>query len=211
MQTTFHEDTIMNHTKQTGFWKSACCLVFAFAGLAQAQTVERPVVQVGDQWKFETRDGWTKLSTGLTEKVISAVSENRIEVSENGSPAIYTSELNPVDTPQNRFDPPAKVLQFPFLIGSEWSYEGTTLIKAQGVTGRSQYSVKVVGQEKVTVPSGTYDAYKLVMTGFFTTRSSTNFTRNYWYAPSARAIVKTEHISQNAQWVSELTEASIKP
>lgn len=201
----------MNQTQRVGCWKKACFAVLMFAGLAQAQTVERPVFQVGDQWKVETRDGWTKLPISQTDRVITSVTDGRIEASENGEQAIYTRDMNPVETPQNRFEPPGKALQFPFSAGSEWSYEGTTLIKAQGITGRSQYNVKVVGQEKVTVPSGTYDAYKLVMTGFFSTRTSTNFTRNYWYAPSARSIVKIEHISPSNQWISEVTEVKLKP
>jgi hypothetical protein len=211
MQATLHKETIMNHLQQTRFWRMTWFVVLLFSGQVLAQTIERPTMQVGDRWKYDTRDGWTNLPISQTDRVITAVSAHQIEASENSNPAIYTSEMNPVETPENRFEPPAKALQFPFNIGSEWSYEGKTTLKAQGVTGRSQYTVKVVNQEKIAVPGGTFDTYKLIMQGYFTTNSSAIFTRTYWYAPSIRAFVKIEHISPRARWTSELTDASVKP
>lgn len=188
----------------------------AFA-TADTTAIDRPIVQVGDRWKFDLRDGWTNLPINSTDRIITAVGTDFIEATENGNQATYSLDMNPIETPENRFEPAAKVLQFPMSVGSKWSYEGKTVIKANGVTGRSQYVVVVAGMEKITVPAGSFDAYKLDMEGYFSTNalataaSSSFFKRIYWYSPSLKSFVKVEHQSKNSRWVSELTETNLNP
>jgi hypothetical protein len=56
-----------------------------------------------------------------------------------------------------------------------------------------------VGRERVSVPAGDFDAFKLFARGTLGGSSPMNTfyagetTTTYWYAPSARAIVKSVH------------------
>ncbi|NTV70007.1 MAG: hypothetical protein HGA71_07665 [Azonexaceae bacterium] len=188
-----------------------------WSGLAQAQSVERPDIQVGDRWKYETTDSLTKLVSSQTERIITAVSGNHIEGTENGNPARYTPDMNPVETPEFRFDPAASNLRFPLRPNDQWRHEARVLNKATGMTSHSKYEVTVVGREKVSVSSGTYDAYKLVQEGYstlnpgITSGRTTAFTRTYWYAPSVKGIVKMSQVAGANRSEIELLETNIKP
>lgn len=191
-------------------------LALLLSGLANAQNVERPAIEVGDRWKYETKDTLTNLPTSQTERIVTALGNDRIEVTENGSPAVYTTEWNPLETPENRFEPASRAYKFPLAVGDKWRHEGKSLNKATGSEGRSQYDVKVVSQEKITVPAGSFDTYKLVMEGYFTGHNmgrsiSFPFTRTYWYAPSAKASVKIENDAPRNNWRMELIEFGKKP
>lgn len=191
-------------------------LTLLAVGFAHAQSVERPAIQIGDRWKYETKDGYTNLPTSQTERIVTALGNDRIEATENGSPAIYTAEWNPLETPDSRFEPASRAFKFPLAVGDKWRHEGKTLNKATGSDGRSQYEVKVVSQEKITVPAGSFDTYKLVMEGYFTVHNMGNsrsfpFSRTYWYAPSAKASVKIENDAPRNNWRMELIELGKEP
>lgn len=191
-------------------------LALLVTGLAHAQRVERPTMQVGDRWKYETKDGLTQLVTGQTERIITAVGSDQIEAMENGLPARYTLDLNPLETPENRFDPASRALSFPFAPGDTWRHDGKVAYKSTGAEGRNQYSVRVVGPETITVPAGRFDTVKLVMEGYVTVHvmgssRSTPFVRTYWYAPTLKAYAKIENDARGAKWSAELIESSIKP
>jgi len=200
----------------TGIRRGMLALTLLVTGFAHAQSVERPAVQIGDRWKYETKDGFTNLPTSQTERIVTVIGDDRIEATENGSPAIYTTDLNPLETPESHFEPASRHFKFPLAVGDKWRHEGKVRFKASGAEGRSQYDVKVVGQEKITVPSGSFDTYKLVMEGYLTVQNMGNsrsfaFTRTYWYAPSIKGNVKIENDAPVAKWRMELTEFTVKP
>lgn len=191
-------------------------LTLLISGTANAQNVERPAIEVGDRWKYQTTDMLTNLPASQTERIVTALGNDRIEATENGSPAIYTAEWNPLETPENRFEPASRAYKFPLVVGENWRHEGKTLNKATGSDGRSQYDVKVVGQEKITVPAGSFDTYKLVMVGYLTVHNmgssrSFPFTRTYWYASSVKASVKVENDAPRNNWRMELIAFGNKP
>ena len=191
-------------------------LTLLISGTANAQNIERPAIEVGDRWKYETKDTLTNLPTSQTERIGTALGNDRIEATENGSTAIYTAEWNPLETPEIRYEAASRAYKFPLAVGDKWRHEGKSLNKATGSEGRSQYDVKVVSQEKITVPAGSFDTYKLVMEGYFTGHNmgrsiSFPFTRTYWYAPSAKASVKIENDAPRNNWRMELIEFGKKP
>lgn len=207
----------MTHSIQTGYWQGAMLAALLCTGLAQAQTVERPNIQVGDRWKYETTDSLTNLVSSQMERIITAVNESQIEGTENGSPARYTPDMNPMETPEFRFDPAAAGLRFPFREGDKWRYEGRVTNKATGMTSDNKYEVKVVSQEKISVPGGTFNTYKLVLDGYSTSNPgitsgrTTAFTRTLWYAPALKAFIRLEQVAGRLGWRMELIETSIKP
>jgi hypothetical protein len=73
--------------------------------------------------------------------------------------------------------------------------------------------VSVVGQEKVRVPAGEFEAFRLDAKCSRVTEGATGETAyRYWYAPAARAVVKME--TKDTSWgltTVELAEFKLQP
>jgi hypothetical protein len=87
-------------------------------------------------------------------------------------------------------------LRFPLEVGKRWQYTFDWLFKPKGSRGSSAAEVSVITFEKVTVPAGEFDAFRLESIERLSgnspigSRYDGETTRTYWYAPSASAIVK---------------------
>ena len=170
-------------------------IVLLFIAAAFAQEAERPTLKVGDSWHFVMY--YTVPSTTPNRAwVITSVTLDGIEGTENGELLKLTPELNVLDSPRTRESNP-QTLKFPLEVGKRWRYSTEWLFKAKGSKGSSNYDVAVTGYEKIKVPAGEFDAFKL---GFTASLHGTSpigshyggdVTSTYWYAPKARAIVKS--------------------
>lgn len=84
-------------------------------------------------------------------------------------------------------------------MGKRWNYVSTWTFKAKGSTGTIAMAVEVQARERVSVPAGEFDAFRLLARGSLGGTSPVNSvyasdtTTTYWYAPEARAIVKSVH------------------
>jgi hypothetical protein len=183
----------------TGIAALACALaVFAaWPAAAPAQEATRPQVVPGDRWSFVVYYG-TPSTTPNRHWVVTAVSPQGIAATENGEPLHLSPDLNVVESPTRR-ESSLLLLQFPLSVGKRWTYETDTLFKDNQSTARTGARVEVVAHETVRVVAGEFAAFKLEASGSFTGRSkggpgvlSGEFRSTYWYAPSARAIVKSE-------------------
>jgi len=129
------------------------------------------------------------------EWVIRLVGPARIEGTENGELLLLTPELNVVESPESRYSD-FRTLSFPLEVGKRWRYATEWLFKPKGSKGQSVGEVEVLAYEKVVVPAGEFDAFKLVATDRISGTSPINsqyageIVRTYWYAPAARAVVK---------------------
>jgi hypothetical protein len=166
-----------------------------FANSAIAQTADRPEVTVGDEWKFAVY--YTVPSTTPNRTwLITSVTEGGIDGTENGEPLRLTRELNVVESPRDRSSN-FKLLAFPLQVGKRWHYVNDWVFKMNASVGRSTVDVEIVGYEKVTVPAGEFDAFKLTSreglsgTSPAGSQYAGEITRTYWYAPRARTIVKS--------------------
>lgn len=165
------------------------------AGSAQAQQAERPDVKVGDQWQFVMYYG-TPSAEPNRAWVIDSITAAGIEGTENGEPLRLTFDLNVLESPRHKDSSP-KVLSFPLEVGKRWRYTSDWVFKPKRSTGTAVVEVAVVGHEKVRIPAGEFDAFKLVAKGTIRGVSGINSQiagethATYWYAPAARAIVKS--------------------
>ena len=113
---------------------------------------------------------------------------------------MLTPELNVLESPRNKNSNP-KALSFPLEIGKQWRFATDWEFKVTGSKGNSIADVEVVSYEKVSVPAGDFEAFKLMSKGSIRGVSAKNsliegeVTTTYWYAPEVRAIVKS--ISRN--------------
>jgi hypothetical protein len=98
------------------------------------------------------------------------------------------------------------------------SYASDWLFKPKGSRGSAIVEVAVLSHEKVRVPAGEFDAFKLVATGRIRGISGINSqidaetTTTYWYAPAARAIVKSvAHNPYLGRSTVELVDLELRP
>jgi len=162
---------------------------------AVAQTADRPEVNVGDEWQFAAYYS-VPSTTPNRIWVITSVTDTGIEGTENGEPLRLTRELNVVESPRDRSSN-FRLLAFPLEVGKRWQYVNDWFFKMGSSTGTSTADARVVAYEKVTVPAGQFDAFKIVsrdrLSGTAPAGSqwAGEINRAYWYAPAARAIVKS--------------------
>ena len=83
--------------------------------------------------------------------------------------------------------------KFPMQAGNKYNYEKLPWANRDG---HSSASCEVKGEEKVTVPAGTFDAVRIECSGFWTRvfngTGSGRQTEAQWYAPSINRFVKSQ-------------------
>ena len=172
----------------------AVIVIFAIvASPALAQKADRPEVKVGDEWQFMSYIVAPIQKPNLV-WVITSVTPTGIAGTQNGKPLSLTPDLNVIESPMRKFSD-RRVLSFPLEIGKSWTYSNHTEFKDMGGAQRQDAGVTVAAYEKVTVPAGQYDAFKIETKGKFGQEGAAGagareFTETTWYAPSARAVVK---------------------
>jgi hypothetical protein len=176
--------------------RRAGVLVLALlTGSALAQIAEQPETRVGDRWQFATYYS-ERTTTPNRSWIITSIAPAGIEGTENGEPLTMTAELNILESPQSRESNP-RLLSFPLEVGKRWRYASDWVFKPKGSNGSLVTDVEVVAHEKVSVPAGEFDAFKLVAkshvggTSPIGSQYNAEITTSYWYAPAARAIVKS--------------------
>jgi hypothetical protein len=165
------------------------------APAAHAQMALLPSVSAGDAWNFAV---YYTAPTAVPNRswVVKSVNDVRIEATENGEPLALTRELNVLDSPRHSESDP-RALSFPLQVGNRWRYTTDWLFKAKSSRGNLVVDVKVVSYEAVRVPAGVFEAFRLEAKGQLGGNSPTNTffagetTTTYWYAPAARAVVKS--------------------
>ena len=186
------------------------------AGRAHAQRADRPDVRAGDRWDFVVYYAEPSTKPNRT-WVVTSVGDARIEGTENGEPLVLSRDLNVLDSPRYR-DQQSQALLFPLEVGTRWRYTSEWLFKPKNSTGTSVVDVVVVAWEKIRVPAGEFDAFKLeakaALRGIagIGSRIDAESSTTYWYAPAARAIVKSvvRHPYLGA-WTVELVEFAREP
>ena len=173
-----------------------------------------PEVKVGDHWKLEQRDARTGIKESEFVRRITAVSPDLIEGTENDATLKMRPDLNPIESSINIAGGDPKFLNFPLEVGKKWSFKYTFANKTNSGKGRVQLDAEVVAYEKITVPAGTFDAFRIENRGFWNNDASRNNGRTkmvYWYAPVAKSVVRTEYEDGYNNWIRELVEFQLQP
>lgn len=188
----------------------------AFSGSALAQKADRPDVKVGDQWQF-FKSGDLRTPSRNFAWIITSVTPEGIQGTENEEPLLLTTDMNELDSPVRKYSD-RRLLSFPLEIGKSWTNEFEFWLKDTGSKGRARASVIVLTHEKVRVPAGEFDAFKLEMTADAKGRAAAGFDYaastiyTYWYAPSARTIVRQDVVdSARGAYKIELTGFRLQP
>lgn len=177
-------------------------LLLSFAVQANARDSGIPDVKVGDRWAWQHSNGLaSEMDYTLIEDVIS-VSANEIRTRQRIKGTIsdgintYTREWNLLDTPSARYKPEYKTHAFPLAVGKKWSATSDKMLYASGAHGVFTVLGEIVAKESVTVPAGTFTAYKIVLKiGAMSTGPDARTAETVdavWYSPEARQFVKRE-------------------
>jgi hypothetical protein len=200
-------------------------VLIAFATNAFAENHDKPDVHVGDRWSWQHTNGLANERDFTQIEDVIQVSDHEIRTrvrvkgkSGNGI-ATYTLEWNPLDVCSSQYTPYLKELAFPLEVGKKWDGTADKMLFSNGKHGKFLLKGEVVAFEKVTVPAGTFDAYKINVildaTGTDEDANIGNTVESYWYAPSVKRYVKLENTFRRdgrvrSQDIYELLEYSLR-
>jgi hypothetical protein len=181
----------------------AATIFILLATYAFAQNPDKPDIHVGDRWSWQHTNGLADEKDFTRIEDIVEVSANEIStrVRVKGKPgsaiATYTREWNPIDVVSAQYAPYLKDFAFPLETGKKWVGEADKTLFSNGKHGKFSLKGEVVAFEKITVPAGTFDAYKISVlldaSGTDEDVNIGNTVETYWYAPSVKRYVKLEN------------------
>jgi len=202
-------------------------LLLLLPDYSQAQSADPGPIRVGDRWSYEVKDSLTGDLRPAMTVVVADVNDKEITTRiavrgrERPQTAIFDPDWGRIDDGAWRLSSPGIGIKKPLLqVGKEWRSDASGIHLQSGVTFRANGVAKVVGQEQVTTPAGSFDTYRVDMTVRMIntkdqTRSQT-YTFMVWYAPAVNRWVKRTTEWRSAGRVrdsfsEELTEYSRKP
>lgn len=110
-----------------------------------------------------------------------------------GSKGAYVVKIKGENSMTGKFDDaiksPIPLLQFPLKKGKKWEWSGSFKILVKEITFKTQS--EVLGEEKIKVPAGTFDAFKVKTQRYFAGKLGGEETR--WYAPGTGMVKSVNH------------------
>jgi hypothetical protein len=192
-----------------------------------AQAVDPGPIRVGDRWSYDIKDALTGDLRQAVTIVVGEINEKEIttRTSVRGKDQPNTMVFDPdwgrIDDGVWKHKPSDLLgIKKPLQIGKQWRAEGNSTNVQTGVVMRTSGSGKVVGQEQITTPVGTFDAFRVELTvRQINTRDqtkSTTLNAVTWYAPAINRWVKRQMEVRfegrlRNSFTDELTEYSRRP
>jgi hypothetical protein len=145
-------------------------LMMLWPRMLVAQSVERPSeeVQVGDAWVYDNKDGITGLPISTFTSLVAEVSPNEIVThliirgKDGRGFVVFDHDWNRLAIGNQKFNPnDGTGISWPLAVGKEWRSSYTTSNTQTGVNTKSSSLAKVVAQETITTPAGTFDTFKI--------------------------------------------------
>lgn len=198
--------------------KLICTAVILSASWCFAQTAERPAWEIKDRWEYKLtrKNDGNKVSEYSHE--IKKIEDGKITIIRQNKNAegvfagrgelIFSSDMNYMSASANEAvtTPDSRMLQWPLEVGKKYAAESEWINTSTSQKGLNEYKATVESYEDITVPAGTFKAYKVVLKGFWNRRDtqfngSGRSTQTLWYAPDVKRWVKwvSEDRSQNGQ------------
>jgi len=217
---------MLGHTALRRTILKSLAIQLFLVGYCAAQTVDPGPLRVGDRWTYDIKDELTGDLRNAVTFVVAEITPKEItaRVSVRGrdrpGTAVYNTDWGRIDDGAWKYQPSEIGIRTPLQVGKEWRSESNVTNIQSGLALRSSGVAKVVGQEQVTTPAGTFDTFRIEMTvrqinTKDQTRSSTAIVV-YWYAPAINRWVrkKTEVRAEGRlrdSFSEELTEYSRRP
>jgi hypothetical protein len=178
-----------------------------------AQVADRPQIQVSDSWEYSFRDTrnsrtgctYSLTVTGITDDKITVDMQNpqHCNIGALGESMVYDKDFNLMYAGVT----PYRTNAFPLAVGNQWNQKFDINTEANTLL-HNNVTAKVIAIEKVTVPAGTFDAYKVVVERKYSSQyTSGTITETRWYAPQAKSYIRRTSVdsaSGSSSIVSEL-------
>lgn len=177
------------------------------ASLAASSSASSGLPQPGDTWTYRYVDAWKKGSPQTVVVKVTESSGTRItdNMSMNGGRGAdersFAAGLAGVERPLGRDVRVTELAPYArSLLRDGWK-PGQEKDLADVVLGRETFHVmgKFVGQEKIVVPAGTFDAMRVLLVGENVAHVGLDplvpkrFTHGLWFVPEIGRVVKVEH------------------
>lgn len=167
----------------------------------KGQVAERPTLMKGDRWGFVLRkQPYTEEFMGVRDGnlVFRAQWEDGKRWTTFRTPDLNLAKvLYKKDEVKEQCDPSCDPLSFPLWVGKKWSYSyrSIKIIEAgKPYSDMIDSDVKVIAYEQVTVPAGTYGAFKIEEVRRPRSAKGPQARLGYhvtvWYSPEVKAVIK---------------------
>jgi hypothetical protein len=197
--------------------------LLAAAGARADETIEQPQVHVGDAWRYnrvsgsasERMDTHTEKVIAISDIAITVQIERLTSLGREDSLQHYDLSWNLVDNSNVIADPSQLLFKYPFRIGDQWNLDYRWSRRATGERFNCLVETKVVGQEKVAVPAGTFEAARIEIDSHCHSTGADalvyQFHDSVWYAPTVNRYIKFLYTRVSdgrvrEKWSDELTE-----
>lgn len=144
---------------------------------------ERPSYSAGDYWIYTDNHKEVKVTFLREEK-------DRYIFEKEGTKVVKDFNLTTVEDKTGGY--PGAIIKFPLTVGKWWNYEfqAEAIAGSKKETGRiAKYEVE--SYEQITVPAGTFWAFKITATIVNARRQTFKNSAHYWYAPEVKNIIKS--------------------
>jgi hypothetical protein len=187
--------------------KNIFCVLFIFVLListgiciAAEPVYERPIYKEGDFWVFVNRNQFKE----RTHKFLREEKDKYVfglDESDRTKQIYFTSDIG------IGIGYPGPVIDFPLTVGKKWDCKFQKK-RTTGITERDLKIArfKVESYESVTVPAGTFQAFKITVIIERIKGGKIKESASYWYAPKVKQLIK--RIRKGNTW--ELKEFKIK-
>jgi hypothetical protein len=135
---------------------------------AQAPDDSNNSAHVGDQWTYDTKDEITDTVRRTYTATVSEITPKEISThltfrGRNGTAfVVFDHEWNRIKNGNLDYKPhDANGVQFPLIVGKEWHLQFFTSNTNTGANFETTDLSKVVAQETVTPPAGTFDVFRI--------------------------------------------------
>jgi hypothetical protein len=197
-----------------------------WTGHCVAQTADPGPVRIGDRWSYDIKDDLTGDLRHAVTVVVVDVNDKEITTratirgKDRPQTMVFDLDWGRIDDGAWKLRPSGIGIKTPLQVGKEWRSDANAMNLQSGVAFRASGVAKVVGEEQVATPAGTFDTYRVNTTvRLVNTRDQTKswiWTFEFWYAPAVNRWVKrkTEARSDGRlrdSSVEELTEYTRKP
>ena len=200
-------------------------IISGFVSQAWANdAINIPDVHIGDLWKYRIIDGYTNETTLEFSHRIVRIDDKEIVIQvqnkQNSGRRLqyFNREWNLLESGEIKWEPYNPENKFPLQVGMTWNQE----VKASnnhGGTHSIYTKAIIVALEKVNVPAGIFDAYRIerdIEERSNNSDATVIKSRDViWYAPAVKKFVRRENIvysngRERSKEIIELTEYSLK-
>ncbi len=146
--------------------------------------------KIGDSYSYREIDLYTKIETRNFVNRITQITEDQVIFGDGRFVTDFFG--NQIKTPNGWTYTGAQFFIAEYAIGKKWSTRFK--VEQQIRTSETEIEFKVVAREKITVPAGTFDAFRIEGAGWSRTSLGESNSNNpkYWIAPGIRRPVASE-------------------